>query len=382
VSLLLGMDAAPLSWLDRALAWRDRLIGSDAFRRWAGRFPLTRPVTRKRARALFDLCAGFVYSQVLSACVRLDLFTLLARGPQSTAALARQLQLSEDAALRLLRAAASLDLVAQRSGGRWGLGQLGAAMVGNEGLVAMVEHHTLLYADLADPVRLLREGSAGTRLSAFWPYATSADPAAVDAATAAAYSRVMAASQALLAGEILDAFPLLGRVERLLDVGGGEGAFAEAAARRHPGLRIDLFDLPAVADRARQRFASAGLGERARAVGGDFRHDPLPQGAEVVSLIRVMFDHDDDTAVSILTNVRRHLAPGATLLVAEPMAGTPGAEAIGDAYFGFYLLAMGRGRSRTRAELQALLHAAGFGRARPVAMPVPLHTGLLACRAD
>jgi len=376
------MDAAPLSWLDRALAWRDRLIGSDAFRRWAGRFPLTRPVTRKRARALFDLCAGFVYSQVLSACVRLDLFTLLARGPQSTAALARQLQLSEDAALRLLRAAASLDLVAQRSGGRWGLGQLGAAMVGNEGLVAMVEHHTLLYADLADPVRLLREGSAGTRLSAFWPYATSADPAAVDAATAAAYSRVMAASQALLAGEILDAFPLLGRVERLLDVGGGEGAFAEAAARRHPGLRIDLFDLPAVADRARQRFASAGLGERARAVGGDFRHDPLPQGAEVVSLIRVMFDHDDDTAVSILTNVRRHLAPGATLLVAEPMAGTPGAEAMGDAYFGFYLLAMGRGRSRTRAELQALLHAAGFGRARPVAMPVPLHTGLLACRAD
>ncbi len=382
MSLLLGMDAAPPSWLDRALAWRDRLIGSDAFRRWAGRFPLTRPITRKRARALFDLCAGFVYSQVLSACVRLDLFTLLARGPQSTAALARQLQLSEDAALRLLRAAASLDLVAQRSGGRWGLGQLGAAMVGNEGLVAMVEHHTLLYADLADPVRLLREGSAGTRLSAFWPYATSADPVAVDSATAAAYSRVMAASQALLAGEILDAFPLLGRVGRLLDVGGGEGAFVEAAARRHPGLRVDLFDLPAVAERARQRFASAGLGERARAFGGDFRHDPLPQGAEVVSLIRVMFDHDDDTAVSILTNVRRHLAQGATLLVAEPMAGTPGAEAMGDAYFGFYLLAMGRGRSRTRGELQALLRAAGFGRARPVAMPVPLHTGLLACRAD
>ena len=380
MSLLLGMDAAPLSWLDRALAWRDRLIGSDAFRRWAGRFPLTRPVTRKRARALFDLCAGFVYSQVLSACVRLDLFTLLARGPQATAALARQLQLSEDATVRLLRAAASLDLVAERSGGRWGLGQLGAAMVGNEGIAAMVEHHQLLYADLADPVRLLREGSAGTRLSAFWPYATSANPAAVDPATAAAYSRVMAASQALLAGEILDAFPLLGRVDRLLDVGGGEGAFAEAAARRHPRLRIDLFDLPAVAERARQRFAATGLGERARAFWGDFRNDPLPQGAAVVTLIRVLFDHDDETALSILANVRRHLAPGATVLVAEPMAGTPGAEAMGDAYFGFYLLAMGRGRSRTRSELQRLLRTAGFGTARPVAMPVPLHTGLLACR--
>lgn len=379
MSLQLGMDAVPLSWLDRALAWRDRLIASDAFRRWAGRFPLTRPVTRRRARALFDLCAGFVYSQVLSACVELDLFALLARGPQDTASLAQHLSLTEDATLRLLRAAASLGLVAERSGGRWGLGQLGAAMVGNEGIATMVEHHRLLYADLADPVRLLREGSAGTRLSAFWPYATSAQPAAVDAATAAAYSRVMAASQALLAGEILDAFAL-SRTTRLLDVGGGDGAFAEAAARRHPHLRIDLFDLPAVAERARQRFAVAGIGDRARTHGGDFRNDPLPGGADVVTLIRVLFDHDDQTALSILANVRRCMASGATLLVAEPMAGTPGAEPMGDAYFGFYLLAMGRGRSRTTAELQALLQAAGFGPARRVHMPVPLHTGLLACQ--
>ena len=38
-----------------------------------------------------------------------------------------------------------------------------------------------------------------------------------------------------------------------------------------------------------------------------------------------------------------------TLLLAEPMAGSRGAEPVGDAYFGFYLLAMGSGRPRTRA---------------------------------
>lgn len=380
MSLLLGMDAPPQSWLDRALAWRDRLIASDAFRRWAGRFPLTRPVTRRRARALFDLCAGFVYSQVLGACVQLDLFAVLAEGPQEATALARRLGLPEDATLRLLRAAASLGLVAERSGGRWGLGQLGAAMVGNEGLAVMVEHHRLLYADLADPVRLLREGSTGTRLSAFWPYATSADPSAVDAADAAAYSRVMAASQSLLAGEILDAFPL-SRTRRLLDVGGGDGAFAVAAAQRHPLLHIDLFDLPAVAERARQRFTSAGLGDRARALGGDFRADPLPGDAGVVSLIRVIFDHDDQTAISILANVRRCMAPDATLLVAEPMAGTPGAEPMGDAYFGFYLLAMGRGQPRSAAALTALLEAAGFESVQALRTRLPLQAGVLVARA-
>jgi demethylspheroidene O-methyltransferase len=43
--------------------------------------------------------------------------------------------------------------------------------------------------------------------------------------------------------------------------------------------------------------------------------------------------------------------PGGTLLVAEPMAGAPGRRSMGDAYFGIYLLAMGRGRPRTAREL-------------------------------
>jgi demethylspheroidene O-methyltransferase len=52
--------APALGLLDRLFAWRDRLIASDSFRRRAAAFPLTRPLARKRARELFDICAGFV----------------------------------------------------------------------------------------------------------------------------------------------------------------------------------------------------------------------------------------------------------------------------------------------------------------------------------
>ena len=58
--------------------FRNRKVADPAFRRWASRFPLTRSVARRQARALFDLTAGFVYSQVLAACVRVDLFEMLA----------------------------------------------------------------------------------------------------------------------------------------------------------------------------------------------------------------------------------------------------------------------------------------------------------------
>jgi demethylspheroidene O-methyltransferase len=53
---------------------------------------------------------------------------------------------------------------------------------------------------------------------------------------------------------------------------------------------------------------------------------------------------------------------------------------MGGAYFGFYLLAMGRGRSRTPAQLEKLLVDAGFRRIRRVPTRMPLNTGLLVAR--
>jgi demethylspheroidene O-methyltransferase len=69
--------------------------------------------------------------------------------------------------------------------------------------------------------------------------------------------------------------------------------------------------------------------------------------------VRVVHDHDDERVLALLRAVRAALPPGGTLLLAEPMAGTPGAQAMGDAYFGFYLLAMGSGRPRTPQRLGA-----------------------------
>ena len=95
----------PRTWRDRWSVWRDRLVANHRFQRAAAGFWLTRPFARRRAAQLFDLVAGFVYTQVLAACVRLDLFELLAaRGPLPTADLARHCALPERAMQRLVPA--------------------------------------------------------------------------------------------------------------------------------------------------------------------------------------------------------------------------------------------------------------------------------------
>ena len=348
---------------------RDRTLASPAFRAWAARFPLTRPIARRRSRALFDLCAGFAYSQILQSCVELDLFHLLHAGPLTPAALAPRIGLTAERASRLCEAATGLELL-RRRGDAYGLGPLGAAMVGNDGVAAMVRHHAILYRDLADPVGLLRAEKGGTGLAAYWPYGTNADPAALPSADIAPYSALMADSQPLVAAEILAAYDF-SRHRVLLDVGGGEGAFLEQAATRAPKLQLQLFDLPEVAARARTR-----LGSRVTATGGDMRHDALPPGADLLTLIRVIHDHDDAEAMAILRRVRAATPPGGTLLLAEPMLDARGAEPVG-AYFTLYLLALGSGRPRRQAELTAMLTQAGFATVRPARTGNPLITSVL-----
>ncbi len=355
---------------DRLFDLRNRLLASPRFQRWASAFPPTRPVAHRRAGALFNLCAGFVYSQVLLACVRLRLFEALRGGSRTPSELGLELSLPPNAAVRLLEAAAALRLVEHRGDGRFGLGVLGAALAGNPGVTAMIEHHALLYADLRDPVALLRGEQRDTALGHLWRYADGACPVDLRAPDVAAYSTLMALSQPLVAADVLAAYRL-NRHRFLLDLGGGDGTFLIAAASAAPNLKLRLFDLPAVAERARQRFAEAGLADRADVFGGDFRTDSLPDGADIISLVRVVHDHDDDAALAILHAAWRALPKGGTLLLAEPMAGTRNAEGVG-AYFAFYLLAMGSGRPRRTDELAALLHSAGFTRIRLLSTRRPM----------
>lgn len=111
--------------------------------------------------------------------------------------------------------------------------------------------------------------------------------------------------------------------------------------------------------------------------GGSFTQDALPRGADLISLIRILHDHEDDTVRVLLKAVRDALPSGGRLLIGEPLAGARGAERVGDAYFGMYLLAMGSGQARTAAEIRTMLAEAGFARSWTVRTAMPLVAGVI-----
>ncbi len=333
--------------------WRLQKIASPGFQRWAAGFSLTRPFVRQDSARLYDLVAGFVYSQTLLACTELGLFETLRNGPMTVRALAARHGLPEARMITLCQSAAAIGLLVPAQGG-YRLGRLGAAALGVPGLADMIRHHKVFYRDLADPVALL-QGSQTTELSRYWTYVPGSETAG-ESEAAAEYSHLMATSQALVAEETLDAVSLTG-AKALMDVGGGTGVFLGHVADQYPDLKLRLFDLPPVIDAARARL---GNSERIALSCGSFLDDDLPRGADTISLVRVCYDHDDAVVARLLRRVFAALPPGGRIVVSEPMSGGDRPCRAGDAYFGFYTLAMTSGRPRSAAQHGDLLCEAGF----------------------
>jgi len=364
---------------DRLCILKDRLIADARFQNRVAKIPFLKNIAKKRANQLFDVMAGFVYTQILLSCVRLNLFNLLKDGPLSLDEIRRVCALDVTPLKKLLDAAVSIELLEIRSKNRYGLGTLGAPMVGNTALSSMIEHHTVLYDDLRDPLRLLSGDIEIKKMEKFWPYVSpdqQDQEALKDKERVKSYSDLMSASLPLVADQVVDAYDF-SQHECLLDVGGGQGTFLKHVFVNAPQLKRKLFDLPGVVNLAKDSFALTPDHQDIEVHGGDFFKDALPQGADLITLVRVIFDHDDERVKILLKSIFDALPAGGKLLVAEPMADTPDHPAMGHAYFGFYLLAMGRGRPRTMQEISHLASYAGFKGVKMLPCSMPINAQVL-----
>ncbi len=315
---------------------------------------------------MFDLVAGFVHSQTLMALVELGVLDALLQRPLTTAELAARARVPESRMGVLLRAGAALHLLANKRGTHF-LTQKGAALIGVPGLAQMIKHHRVLYRDLENPAAFMR-GETETELAGFWPYVFGAG-AAEDPDTAQTYSDLMAESQQLVAEDTLRMVSFHDSAH-LLDVGGGTGAFLAEVGAAYPDLPVTLFDLPAVAPAARARFEAAGMAKRSTITPGSFREDALPKGVDTISLIRVLYDHADETVAALVSKCFDTLPEGGRLIVSEPMLGSRA----GDVYFAFYTLAMRTGRARSADEIAEICKKAGFSRIETPNAPRPFVT--------
>lgn len=356
--------------------WFARLVANSDFQNFASRLPFGRHIAKRDGAEIFDILQGFVASQVLSALVELRILHRLLEVPLTAAELALSDQIPPDRMERLLRAGVALKLLKCRRSGHYALARKGAAILGVPGLEEMIRHNRAFYDDLSDPVKFLR-GEEETNLQRFWPYVFG-QSGNVQQDVAARYSDLMAQSQILVAQDTLRMVSFKGAT-KLLDIGGGSGMFLSHVLKKHPLLCGSVFDLPEVLPAAESHLSQENLLSRVQLCPGSFRKDAFPDGHDAISLIRVLYDHDDASVDALIRKVFDTLPPGGRLIISEPMSGGATPDPAGDVYFALYTMAMGTGKARSAREIAAICRKAGFESIRIPSAPRPYITSALTC---
>ena len=167
-------------------------------------------------------------------------------------------------------------------------------------------------------------------------------------------------------------------VRRLLDIGGGSGAYSLAFARANKSLRAEVFDLDSVVPIAQQHIDEAGLGDRVTTRTGNLRRDEFGSGYDLVLLSAICHMLGPEENLDLLCRSFRALAPGGRVVIRDFILDEDKTSPARAALFALNMLvATEKGATYTEAEYASWLRQAGF---RNVTRPDPAGDLIIGCR--
>lgn len=310
---------------------------------------------------LLELISGVKVTKVLATMHELGIFEQLRDGQARTVAqIAAEHQLAHRPVEMLLIACNALGLLERTEDGYRNTSIAGEFLVAGKpyylgDYLAMIDRRGFAaWARLTAAVRHNRPTAwdATARTSPF----DGEDPLLVQT-----FWKAMNALSSYTAAQ-LGATVDLSSTRRLLDVGGGGGAFAIELSRRYPQLHTTIYDLPFVCDLTGTRLKQADLTSRVSLVRGDFFRDrALPSGHDTCLLSMILHDWGEQENLTILRKVHTALDRSGRVLIAEQFLDADRTGPLGAALMNLSMLVETvDGRNYPKEDYVRWLRAVGF----------------------
>jgi SAM-dependent methyltransferase len=254
-----------------------------------------------------QLARNYQRSRILLTAYELGIFTELGGERKTSAEVAAALGTDPRATDRLLSVLAVLGLL-NKEGGRFANSAAASRYLvkGKPEYMAGLMHGVHLWdawSTLTDAVR------AGT--SVFERPGGEAGRRRTEAFIAAMHYGGSLRAERLVAMLDLDG------VSRVLDVGGGSGAYASAFVRARKGITATVFDLPHVTPLTRRYVEAEGLSGKIDIVAGDATVDPLPRGYDLVFMSQLLHSNSAAQNEALIANGAASLNVGGRLVVQD-----------------------------------------------------------------
>jgi 3-hydroxy-5-methyl-1-naphthoate 3-O-methyltransferase len=309
---------------------------------------------------------AFQESRILLTAIELDLFTAVGSGGDAYA-VARLLGTDRGATEALLNALTAMGIL-EKQDRRFTNGPVAARFLvaaGADDSRAALLHTVNLWARWSTLTECVRRGTS----------VTFQEMAERGADWTETFIAAMHKNATFRAPVVAGGIGLEG-VRRVLDVGGGSGAYALAFARFQPGLEADILDLPTVVPLARRYIDQAGLADRVKARAGDLRADAFGTGYDLVLFSAVCHMNSPDENRVMLRKAFGTLSPSGRVVIHDFILNPDKTGPKTGALFAINMLVGTRGGSSySGEEYSEWLREAGFTDVRRVDLHGP--TGLM-----
>lgn len=312
---------------------------------------------------------GLSMAHILSVIAEIGVADQVTDGPLGVEELAERTGTNADVLYRLLRTVASKGVFTEVSPRTFGLTPLAATLRSD------------VDCSMRDVFRLQGQPCMRETYAAIGHSVRTGEPAFehVHGTTLFSYlaerpelSELFSSAMGNVARQIqrpaIDAYDL-SDVRRLIDIGGAHGHLVAAILSRYPEMKGVVFDMPNVVPGAAAVLAEAGVADRAEMVGGDYLR-AVPAQGDAYTISHVLHQLSDAEAVTVLTNIRKVMAPVGRVLVIDPVIPEGDLPHPGK-FMDISMLMLTQGRDRTEPELTGLFEQAGLRHVETVALSAP-----------
>jgi len=302
--------------------------------------------------AILDSAYGFRQARVVLTAFELGLFTQLGSNSQTAAEIAGVLQTDTRATDRLMDALCALGFLRKKNQ-KFSNTLLSSRYLvkGKPDYLAGLMHTAHLWDTWSTLTQAVRTGTSVR------PRGSNNDGGAnwVEAFIAAMHMRAYKTAPKVI--RLID----LKEVRRVLDVGGGSGAYTLAFVRAKKDIRAVIFDLPTVTPLTRQYVGSSALSEQIQTVDGDYTVDSLGHGFDLVFLSAIIHSNSVEVNRMLFKKSYEALNPNGQLVVQDHIMNQDRTAPLAGALFSLNMLVGTKaGDTFTESEIRGWMTDAGF----------------------
>jgi cyclopropane fatty-acyl-phospholipid synthase-like methyltransferase len=300
---------------------------------------------------IMEMVMAFQRSRVLLTAYELELFTVLGNESKSPAEVAGALGTEKHATDRLMNALCALELVDKKEN-RFSNTPLA--------LKFLVKHSPDFMGNLYHSVNLWDTWSTLTR--AVYKGTTVIEKKINDRGEKwlTAFIEAMHNRAQKHAPKVVDKLDL-SKVTRVLDIGGGSGAYAMAFVKARPNINAAVFDLPNVIPITRRYIEKEGLTGKIKTIAGDYTVDPLGKGYDLVFLSAIIHINSNEVNMQLLKKCSEALNPGGQVVIQDFIMDEDRTTPPSGALFALNMLVSTEaGDTYTQSEVREWMAAAGL----------------------